>query len=165
MKKVLRVLLSALLIPVFILFPYAKAEEPKRFTNLFFNTFDTVISLIGYAPDQETFDSAFQMVEDRFIYLHRLFDKYNAYAGVNNLYTVNHQAAQAPVKVAPELMEVLRSAAICRKSTPERQTLPWAAYWTSGMTTGKQREMILPSPPFRSLRICGRRPPTRIWAR
>lgn len=107
MKKVLRMLLTALLIPVFVLFPSAKAAEQKRFTNHFFNTFDTIVSLIGYAPDQETFDSAFQAVQDRFIYLHRLFDKYNAYEGINNLYTVNEKAAQEPVKVAPELMEVL----------------------------------------------------------
>ena len=111
MKKVLRILITALLIPAFILFPGAKAEEPKRFSNHFFDTFDTIVSLIGYAPDQETFDSAFQTVKDRFIYLHRLFDKYNAYEGINNLYTVNHQAAQAPVKVAPEMMELL---AYCR---------------------------------------------------
>jgi FAD:protein FMN transferase len=107
MKKVLRILLSALLIPVFILFPGAKAEEPKRFSNHFFNTFDTIVSLIGYAPDQETFDSAFKTVQDRFTYLHCLFDKYNAYEGINNLYTVNQQASLAPVKVAPEMMEVL----------------------------------------------------------
>jgi thiamine biosynthesis lipoprotein len=107
MKKILRILLSALLIPVFVLFPGAKAEEPKRFTNHFFNTFDTIVSLIGYAPDQETFDNAFNAVQDRFTYLHSLFDKYNAYEGINNLYAVNQQASQAPVKVAPELMEVL----------------------------------------------------------
>lgn len=111
MKKVLRTLFTALLIPVIILFPGAKAEEPKRFTNHFFDTFDTVVSLIGYAPNQETFDSAFKTVKDRFTYLHRLFDKYNAYEGINNLYTINHQAAQAPVKVAPEMMELL---AYCR---------------------------------------------------
>ncbi len=107
MKKFLRLFLTALLIPVFVLFPDAKVAEPKRFTNHFFNTFDTIVSLIGYAPDQETFDSAFQAVQERFTYLHRLFDKYNAYAGINNLYTVNRDAAKAPVKVAPELMEVL----------------------------------------------------------
>jgi len=107
MKKFLRVLLTSVILPIFILFPDAKATEPQRFTAHFFNTFDTVISLIGYAPDQNTFDSAFKTVQERFTYLHRLFDKYNAYEGVNNLYTVNQQAAQSPVKVVPELMEVL----------------------------------------------------------
>ena len=106
MKKLLRLLLTVLLIPVFILYPNAKAE-PKRYTNHFFGTFDTIVSLIGYATDQKTFDSAFLEVQERFTYLHRLFDKYNAYAGINNLYTINQKAAQEPVKVAPELMEVL----------------------------------------------------------
>jgi thiamine biosynthesis lipoprotein len=118
MKKVLHILLTALLIPVIILFPIAKAEEPKRYTNHFFDTFDTIVSLIGYAPNQETFDNAFQTVKDRFTYLHRLFDKYNAYEGINNLYTVNHQAAQAPVKVAPEMMELLTFCRNMQKKYP-----------------------------------------------
>ena len=107
MKKILSILLTAVLLPVFVLFPGAGTAESKRFTAHFFNTFDTVVSMIGYASDQDTFDSAFQAVKERFTHLHRLFDKYNAYEGVNNLYTVNRDAAKAPVKVAPELMEVL----------------------------------------------------------
>ncbi len=107
MKKILRALLAALLVPVIMLLPGAKATGEKRFSNHFFNTFDTVVSLIGYAKDQETFDQAFTLVQDRFIYLHKVFDKYNAYDGIVNLYTVNQNAAKAPVQVPKELMEVL----------------------------------------------------------
>ena len=107
MKKYVRSLLAALLVPVVMLLPGAKAAEEKRFSNHFFNTFDTVVSLIGYAKDQETFDKAFQLVQDRFIYLNKVFDKYNAYEGFINLYTVNQNAAKGPVQVPKELMEVL----------------------------------------------------------
>ena len=107
MKKVLRSLLAALLVPVIMLLPGTRATAEKRFSNHFFDTFDTVVTLIGYAPDQQTFDAAFQLVQDRFTYLHRVFDKYNAYDGIVNLYTVNQNAAKAPVQVPKELMEIL----------------------------------------------------------
>ncbi len=123
MKKFLRTLLSALLIPAFILFPGAKAEEPKRFTNHFFDTFDTIVTLIGYAPDQATFDKEFQMVKDRFAYLNSLFDRYNAYDGINNLYIVNQKAALTPVKVAPEMMEVLVYCRDMQKKYPGRKNV------------------------------------------
>jgi thiamine biosynthesis lipoprotein len=109
MKKLLRSLLCAVLLPMFVLLPNAQATpatQAQRFTGHFFDTFDTVVTLIGYAP-QATFDNAFKAVQDRFVYLHRLFDKYNAYEGVTNLYTINQEAAKGPVKVAPEIMELL----------------------------------------------------------
>ena len=123
MKKLLRALLAALLVPVFVIFPGAKATEQKRFTNHFFNTFDTIITLVGYAPDQATFDQAFATVQDRFTYLHRLFDKYHAYEGINNLYTLNREAALKPVKVAPEMMEVLTYCRDMQKKFPGRKNI------------------------------------------
>lgn len=107
MKKVLRPLAAALILTLTFVFPGANAATPQRFTGTFFNTFDTVVTLIGYAPDQAAFDSALKMVEDRFVYLDHLYDIYNAYQGVNNLYTVNQQAASAPVKVPSEIMDLL----------------------------------------------------------
>ncbi len=126
MKKLLRSLLCAALLPMFVLLPAAQATQApqaQRFTGHFFDTFDTVVTLIGYAPDQQTFDNAFTMVQDRFIYLHRLFDKYNAYEGVTNLYTVNLEAAKGPVKVAPEMMEVLSYCQDMQKKYPGRKNV------------------------------------------
>ena len=123
MKKILRLLLAALLVPVVLLLPNGKAMEQKRFSNHFFDTFDTVVTLIGFAPDQETFDQAFTTVQDRFIYLHRLFDKYHSYEGLNNLYTLNREAAVQPVKVAPEMMEVLTYCRDMQKKFPGRKNI------------------------------------------
>ena len=126
MKKILRSLLCAALLPMFVLLPNAKATQAtqaQRFTGHFFDTFDTVVTLIGYAPDQATFDNAFTMVQDRFVYLHRLFDKYNSYEGVTNLYIVNQEAAKGPVEVAPEMMEVLSYCQDMQKRFPDRKNV------------------------------------------
>lgn len=118
MRKLLRALLTALLIAALALIPDFGTAKTTRYTGNFFGTFDTVVTVIGYATDQKTFDSVFQTVEDRFTYLHRLFDKYNAYEGLTNLYVVNRDAANAPVTVAPELMDVFVSCRELQKKYP-----------------------------------------------
>ena len=81
--------------------------ESGRYSGVFFDTFDTVVTLIGYAESKDAFENAFTKIHQRFLYLHKLYDGYNAYDGVENIYTLNQKAGTAPVKVAPELMELL----------------------------------------------------------
>lgn len=83
------------------------APALTRFSGYFMGTFDTVITLIGFADSQETFDRVLAKVEDRFTQLHQTFDKYNTYPDVNNLCTLNQQAAQGPVVVDRDMMDLL----------------------------------------------------------
>lgn len=120
MQKVLqRWVLFTIVLMMAVLPTCAEQAGFQRYAMHFFDTFDTVVTLIGYAKNQEVFDDASQMVQDRFTYLHQLFDKYNTYEGVNNLYTLNHEAANSPVKVAPELMELLSYCKKMQKEIPD----------------------------------------------
>ena len=79
----------------------------EKYSMSFFGTFDTVISIIGYAPDQATFDQEAAKAQELFTNLHQQFDKYHLYEGVNNLRTLNEQAAQQPVPVPQELFDLI----------------------------------------------------------
>ena len=84
-------------------------QEPvyERYSMSFFDTFDTVVTIMAYAPDEETFRAATAEAQATFQRLHRLYDGYHAYEGIHNVYTLNHQAWQAPVEVPQELMDLL----------------------------------------------------------
>ena len=79
----------------------------NKYSVVFMDTFDTVISLIGFAPDQETFDACAEDVHAAYQKMHQLFDTYNEYEGVVSIRTLNERAAEGPVAVDPILFDLL----------------------------------------------------------
>ncbi|MBR1586195.1 MAG: FAD:protein FMN transferase [Clostridia bacterium] len=77
----------------------APAGEYTRFSRRVFDIFDTEITLMGYAASQEAFDRATDHTVDQLRELNQIFDGYNAYGDLHNLWYVNEHAAQAPVEV------------------------------------------------------------------
>ena len=52
-----------------------RAEKAmQKFTASFYDAFDTVITVIGYAPDQAAFDAAYGHAKDMFMHYHRIYD-------------------------------------------------------------------------------------------
>ena len=78
-----------------------------RYSTEFYDTFDTIIQVIGYTETQEEFVGYAEAIHQRFAYLSQLYDRFYEYAGVNNICTINKNAGVAPVEVAPELLEML----------------------------------------------------------
>lgn len=72
--------------------------------------FDTLITFVGYTKTEEEFDIYLQLVESEFARLHELYDIYRFYPGVNNLKTVNDMAGIEPVKVADDLLNMVKFA-------------------------------------------------------
>lgn len=68
--------------------------------------FDTVITLTARCDSPEAFRQLRQVVFDRFQQLHKLFDIYNEYDGMNNLCTVNRLAGQS-VAVDGDILSLL----------------------------------------------------------
>lgn len=103
MKKIAVGLLSLLLLAG------CTKPEPKyeKFSGNFFGTFDTVVQLVAYTESQEEFDRYLKKLEETFQELHKDFDNYHTYEGMNNIMNINEQAGIAPVKVSDEMIELL----------------------------------------------------------
>ncbi len=84
------------------LFGCTRPEQPKatgnssiqKYEKQFFDVFDTVTALTVYADSDERADEYFNTVHEELLRLHKLFDPYNNYDGVNNLKTINDHAGE-----------------------------------------------------------------------
>ena len=106
MKKAAVILLLVLLTAAFAL---PGSADMNKYSTVFMDTFDTVISLIGYAENQETFNARADETHAMYLHLHKMFDTYNSYAdeGIVSVYDVNLKAASEPVQVDPILFGLL----------------------------------------------------------
>lgn len=82
--------------------------QPKRFTDIYYDAFDTPISVIAYCKNEAEFKELSARVHKEFVRYHRIFDIYSEYEGLVNAATVNKAAGSgAPVKVPQELTDLL----------------------------------------------------------
>ena len=79
----------------------------RRYTYDIIGLFNTVISIVGYCESQSEFDRYVQMAETRFTELHEMYDIYNTYEGLNNMFTINQAAGGDAVKVDREIIDLL----------------------------------------------------------
>jgi thiamine biosynthesis lipoprotein len=115
-KRILSAVLALILVTLslFLVFPRPKEEEAiyTRYSYMFFGTFDTAITLIGFTRTAEKFDSMTKLAEELFNEYHRQFNQYLPYEGLNNLYYLNRNAADGPVPVPQELFDLI---SYCKK--------------------------------------------------
>ncbi len=101
---------AVLVLAVFLLPLGGCGTGESRYSAEFGGVFDTFFTVTGYAKSEDGFIAAADKIESRLTELHRLFDIYHEYEGINNLYTVNQNAGIAPVAVAPEIIGLLKLA-------------------------------------------------------
>ncbi len=109
MKKFILILLCALML-CGCTAPQTQVQSQKQYTATFLELFDTVTTIVGKADSEESFEATAQAIRDELERYHRLFDIYNEYEGINNLKTVNDNAANAPVTVDSAIIELLSDA-------------------------------------------------------
>jgi len=85
-------------------------QEYLRFQTQIDGPFDTLTILVGFAQSEEEFAHYVDIIFSNLIKLHDLYDIFNAYEGINNLYTINANAGLSPVPVAPEIISMLQAA-------------------------------------------------------
>lgn len=99
--------LAALAVALVLLLTACGGASRTKYTHTFFGTFDTLIQIVGYAQQQARFDEMSKMAQQRFEELHKLFDRYHNYDGIQNVKSINDQAGIAPVKVNQDLLDLL----------------------------------------------------------
>lgn len=105
--KSIGIALLSILLTGCALAPTASDAELSRFSGSFLDVFDTVTQVIVYETDEAAAEVQVRAIHDELLIYHQLFDIYNAYEGVNNLYTVNAQAGIAPVKVDGRVLDFI----------------------------------------------------------
>ena len=101
--------LAALALAMLLCLPLTACQkQQKLYSATWFDLFDTVAVVQGYAASQQDWDRQAAVLYDDLAHYNWLFDIYNHYDDVVNLYDVNAQAAAAPVRVGDELYAFLR---------------------------------------------------------
>lgn len=101
--------LAALALAMLLCLPLTACQkQQKLYSATWFDLFDTVAVVQGYAASQQDWDRQAAALYDDLAHYNQMFDIYNHYDDVVNLYDVNAQAATAPVRVEDELYAFLR---------------------------------------------------------
>lgn len=91
MKKIISIFM-VISILVLQLLTFVGCEEKSslnKYSNYYFDYFDTATTIIGYEKSQEDFDEMCKEITDLLNEYHRLYTIYNRYEGFNNLVTIN----------------------------------------------------------------------------
>ena len=107
-RWIMGMLLSILLLAGCTAADKADFSEYTKYSDTMFDSFDTIIQVVAYTKSEEEFRQHFDQIHDRFLELHRMYDIYNQYEGLNNIKTINDNAGQAPVQVAPEIIDLIQ---------------------------------------------------------
>ena len=129
----------------------------KRFSTMFLDTFDTVISFTGFAVSEEEFQEQAALVHATFQYLHKLFDCYHSYEeeGITSVYTLNEKAGKEPIEVDPILFQLLKFSKTEYETGRGQTNIAlgsvlslWHAYRESGLDSPEKAAL----PPMEELR-------------
>jgi thiamine biosynthesis lipoprotein len=131
------------------------SDEYSKYSEGFFDTFDTLTQVVGYAKSEEEFKSYVDKMHERFLELHKLYDIYNEYEGMNNIKTINDNAGIQPIKVDKEIIDLIIFAKDWNKRTDGRTNIAmgsvlkiWHDYRDAGMDDPENAKI----PPLESLK-------------
>lgn len=107
MKRIISLALTAVL-SLSLFAGCQKEPEYTKYNGSIWDSFDTIISTVSFHQSQEEFDEFIGFTQERYQYLHKLFDIYNSYPDMVNAKTINDNAGIAPVQVEKELFDLIK---------------------------------------------------------
>ena len=82
-------------------------DVKTRYSDAFFDTFDTLVQVVAYTDSEAEFELYYEHIQNRFQELHKLYNIYLSYDGVNNVKTINDHAGVAPVVVDRQIIDLI----------------------------------------------------------
>jgi len=79
-----------------------------KYSYEFFGAFNSVTQIVGYSESEEQFEIMAKKCQARLEELHKLFDIYHNYEGINNIKTINDNAGIKPVEVRQEIIDLIQ---------------------------------------------------------
>ena len=79
----------------------------NKYSGSFYDSFNTLTQFIAYTKNEEEFQMFYEKAHERFLELHKFYDIYNDYEGVNNIKTINDHAGIKPITVDEDIIELI----------------------------------------------------------
>ncbi len=108
LPKLLILLIGFLIIIFLIICLLKKISTPKykEYTKSL-NYMDTVIDIKLYTTNEKQANTALEEIEKIYKHYHELTDRYNAYDGINNIYTINTTQEVKKLEIERDLYNIL----------------------------------------------------------
>ncbi len=158
MKKIISLLLVTTLITIEICsFASCNLNEKQKFTEYYFDYFDTVATVIGYEETEAEFKAVANEIEKQLKEYHQLYNIYNYYEGINNICAINRvkDGSHQKLKVSEKIIALLTFSKEMYKETNGIVNVCmgsvlsiWHDYRSSGMNNIKEAKL----PPMEKLR-------------
>lgn len=101
MKKILGI--------IFLIFVFVGCSQQKleKYSNTFYETFDTQIIYLEYAKSESEYNENYNFVKSEFERLHKLYDNYRTYNGITNIKSINDTHKGEWIKVDKDIFDLI----------------------------------------------------------
>ena len=131
-------------------------DTRKKFSTFYFDYFDTVTTIVGYADSQEEFDEICTDIETQLKEYHQLYNIYHRYDGLNNIRTINEVNGETheKVKVDQRIIDLLLYGKKIYQLTEEQTNIAMGSVlsiWHDYRTEGEMNPSKAKLPPMDKL--------------
>ncbi len=157
MKNMASSLLVILVFIVSIVGCDTKESTPEytKYSGSFYDTFDTIIQVVGYTRSQQEYDQYLSSIHAQFLELHKLYTTFDDYDGIANIKTINDNAGVKPVVVDQKIIDLILFARTWNDQTGTKTNIAMGSVlriWDQYREEGISDPQVAKLPPMESLR-------------
>lgn len=150
-------IMCACLLALFMSISGCEAKDSReKFTTYYFDYFDTVATIVGYAESQEEFDETCAMIEQQMKEYHQLYHIYNRYENLNNMKSLNDvkDGAHQQLEVDERIIDMLLYGQEIYELTEGQTNIAMGSVlsiWHDYRTEGEENMAVAKLPPMEEL--------------